>query len=84
MDGACAETHDRFRGVKGAFEAALRGLGHLVDAGYSNVQIIMSPHRGNIGELDDLVRLAVERGAGSVKLPCKRTPASWSRQRRKP
>ena len=67
LDGARAETHHRFRGVPGAFEAALRGLGHLVEAGYKNVQVIMSPHRGNIGEVEDLVRLAVERGAGSVK-----------------
>lgn len=67
LDGARAETHDRFRGVPGAFEAALRGLDRLVEAGYSNVQVIMSPHRGNVGEVDDLVRLAVERGAGSVK-----------------
>jgi SynChlorMet cassette radical SAM/SPASM protein ScmF len=66
LDGVHAETHDRFRGVSGAFEAALRGLGHLVDAGY-RPQVIMSPHRGNIGELEDLVNLAVERGADSVK-----------------
>ena len=67
LDGANPETHDAFRSVPGAFEAALRGLGHLVDAGYGNVQVIMSPHRGNLGELEDLVNLAVERGAGSVK-----------------
>jgi SynChlorMet cassette radical SAM/SPASM protein ScmF len=67
LDGATAETHDWFRGVPGAFDAALRGLAHLVDAGYENVQVIMCPHHGNIGELEDLVKLAVERGAGSVK-----------------
>jgi SynChlorMet cassette radical SAM/SPASM protein ScmF len=67
IDGACAETHDSFRGVDGAFEAALRGIDHLVDAGYRNVQVIMSPHRGNVGELEDVVKLAVEHGAGSVK-----------------
>jgi SynChlorMet cassette radical SAM/SPASM protein ScmF len=66
IDGARAETHDAFRNVPGSFDAALRGLGHLVDAGY-RPQVIMSPHRGNIGEVDDLVKLAVERGAGSVK-----------------
>ncbi len=66
LDSAYAETHDRFRGVPGAFEAALRGLGHLVDAGY-RPQVIMSPHRGNISQVEDLVKLAVERGAGSVK-----------------
>lgn len=67
IDGATAETHDAFRGVPGAFDAALRGLDHLVDAGYENVQVIMCPHHGNVGELEDLVSLGVERGAGSVK-----------------
>jgi SynChlorMet cassette radical SAM/SPASM protein ScmF len=67
LDGATAETHDAFRNVDGAYEAALLGLGHLVAAGYRNVQVIMSPHHGNLAELEDLVRLAVERGAGSVK-----------------
>jgi SynChlorMet cassette radical SAM/SPASM protein ScmF len=66
VDGARAETHDHFRGVPGAFAAALRGLSYLVDVGYKP-QVIMCPHRGNIGELEDLVALAVERGAGSVK-----------------
>jgi SynChlorMet cassette radical SAM/SPASM protein ScmF len=66
LDGATAETHDAFRNVPGAFGSALGGLDHLVDAGYKP-QVIMSPHRGNIGELEDLVKLAVERGAGSVK-----------------
>jgi SynChlorMet cassette radical SAM/SPASM protein ScmF len=67
IDGACAETHDRFRGVPGAFEAALEGLKHLVNVGYGNVQVIMSLYRGNISELEQVVRLAIEHGAGSLK-----------------
>ncbi len=67
IDGANPETHDRFRGVPGAFENALRGLGFLVDAGYTNTQIIMSVHRNNIGKIEDVVKLAVKQGAGSVK-----------------
>jgi SynChlorMet cassette radical SAM/SPASM protein ScmF len=67
LDGANAATHDSFRNVPGAFAAALRGLGNLVDAGYQNVQVIMSPHHGNAAEVDDLVKLAVAHGAGSVK-----------------
>jgi len=38
----------------------------LVNAGYQP-QIIMSPHRGNINEVEDLVKLALKIGAGSVK-----------------
>jgi SynChlorMet cassette radical SAM/SPASM protein ScmF len=67
LDGACAETHDGFRNVDGAFEATLRGLDNLVDAGYKNVQVIMCPHRGNVGEMEDVIQLAVDHGAGSVK-----------------
>jgi len=36
LDGKDAETHDAFRRVPGAFDAALRGLGHLVNPGYKN------------------------------------------------
>jgi SynChlorMet cassette radical SAM/SPASM protein ScmF len=68
IDGADAETHDRFRGVPGAFENALRGLNFLVDAGYTNTQVIMSIHHNNIGKVEDVVKLAKKRGAGSVKL----------------
>jgi SynChlorMet cassette radical SAM/SPASM protein ScmF len=68
IDSADARTHDEFRGVSGAFEAALRGLKYLIDAGYENVQVIMCVHRGNLDQVDDLVQLAVDRGAGSVKV----------------
>jgi len=67
IDGADARTHDEFRGVPGAFDAALGGLEYLVDAGYSNVQVIMCIHRGNLNQVDDLVQLAADRGAHSVK-----------------
>lgn len=68
LDGAQPETHDNFRGIPGAFKTAVEGLDYLVEAGYQNVQVIMSPHRGNVDELEALVELAVEHGAGSVKL----------------
>jgi SynChlorMet cassette radical SAM/SPASM protein ScmF len=68
IDGADAATHDAFRGVDGAFEAALRGLDHLVDAGYTNSQVIMCVHRGNREQIEDVIRLAVAHGAGSVKI----------------
>jgi SynChlorMet cassette radical SAM/SPASM protein ScmF len=68
LDSVNEDSHDRFRGVKGSYRAALGGLKCLVDAGYKNVQIIMAPHKGNAGEVKDLVCLAASRGAGSVKL----------------
>jgi SynChlorMet cassette radical SAM/SPASM protein ScmF len=66
LDSAKPETHDRFRGVKGAFQATIKGIGHLANAGFKP-QVIMCPHRGNIHEVEDLVKLAVSLGAGSVK-----------------
>ena len=68
IDGANAKTHDAFRAVDGAFDAVLRGLAHLVEAGYENVQVIMCAHRGNREQVADLVRLAAKYGAGSVKI----------------
>ncbi len=68
LDGADAATHDAFRGVEGAFDATLRGLDALVAAGYTNSQVIMSVHHANRSQIDDLIRLAADHGAGSVKL----------------
>jgi SynChlorMet cassette radical SAM/SPASM protein ScmF len=67
IDGTDAATHDAFRGVDGAYEAALRGLDHLVTAGYKNCQVIMSVHHGNVGQMEDVMQLATDHGAASVK-----------------
>ena len=66
LDGASAETHDPFRGVKGSFEKAVQGMRYLVEAGF-RPQVIMSLHAGNVEEIEALVRLAESLGAGSVK-----------------
>lgn len=66
LDGAEPETHDTFRGVKGSFNKACQGIRYLVEVGY-RPQIIMSIHKGNVDEMEALVRLAKELGAGSVK-----------------
>ena len=68
LDSANEAYHDAFRGSKGAYRAALKGLENLVDSGYNNVQIIMSPHRKNVGEVKELAQLAEAKGAASVKL----------------
>lgn len=68
IDSADAVRHDAFRGAHGAFTAVLRGLDHLVAAGYENVQVIMSVHRHNRDEIEDVARLAAAHGAASVKL----------------
>lgn len=66
LDGPSPEVHDPFRGVRGSFDAAVRGLRHLVDAGF-RPQVIMSLHRGNVEYIEEVVQLAVELGTASVK-----------------
>lgn len=66
LDSAEPEEHDRFRGVRGAHAAAVRGIGHLVSAGL-RPQIIMSVYRTNIEHLESLIELAMQLGANSVK-----------------
>ena len=66
LDGARSESHDQFRCLPGAFQMAIEGIKNLVQVGFKP-QIIMCPHRGNINEINDLVKLAVTIGAGSVK-----------------
>lgn len=66
LDGAQAETHDAFRGVEGSFEKACQGIRYLAEAGY-RPQVIMSLYGGNVREIEELLRLAEELGAGSVK-----------------
>ncbi|MEJ2070021.1 MAG: SynChlorMet cassette radical SAM/SPASM protein ScmF, partial [Syntrophobacterales bacterium] len=66
LDGAEAETHEWVRGVPGCFEAALKGITYLVQAGLKP-QIIFSMMRENRDQLEAVVRLAQKLGAGSVK-----------------
>jgi len=66
MDGATAETHDPFRGVKGSFVKTVEGIQHLVAEGI-HPQVIMSLHAGNVDEIEDLVHLSENLGANSVK-----------------
>jgi len=66
LDGTNPETHEWVRGVKGCFEAALEGARNLVQAGFKP-QIIMTIMRRNRDQVEDMVRLAEDIGAGSLK-----------------
>lgn len=66
LDGSDAETHEWMRGVEGCFDAAVKGIKNLVDAGL-RPQVIMSLWRRNKGQMTAVVRLAESLGAGSVK-----------------
>lgn len=66
LDGADAETHEWVRGVHGCFDDTLQGIRNLVDGGLKP-QIIMSIMRHNKVQMEDIVRLAENLGASSVK-----------------
>ncbi len=66
IDGVDAETHDRMRGVSGAFKRAVQAVRNLVDVDM-HPQIIMSVMRSNAHQVDDMVRMAEGLGASSVK-----------------
>ncbi len=66
LDGAKAATHDWLRGVKGSYKKAVNGIRSLVKAGFKP-QMICTLHKGNIAELEEVVKLAQKLGCGSVK-----------------
>jgi SynChlorMet cassette radical SAM/SPASM protein ScmF len=66
LDGVDAATHEAVRGVAGSFSKATNAVRLLAEAGLSP-QIIFSVMRGNAAQVDDVVRLAGQLGAGSVK-----------------
>jgi SynChlorMet cassette radical SAM/SPASM protein ScmF len=67
LDGATAATHEYMRNVSGSFERTLQGIRSLVEAGL-RPQIICTLHKGNVGELEQLLTLAEKLGVSSLKL----------------
>ncbi len=65
LDGADAETHDTFRGIPGAFEAAVYGLRNLKQLGMQ-VQINMTIARHNASQLPSVLELAKTLGADAL------------------
>jgi len=65
LDGADAATHDTFRGIPGAFDAATQGLRNLKSLGMS-VQINMTIARHNAKQLPDVLQLAKSLGADAL------------------
>jgi SynChlorMet cassette radical SAM/SPASM protein ScmF len=66
LDGADAATHEWVRGVRGSFDRAVQGIRNLVSAGL-RPQIILSVMRRTRDQMEPMVRLAEQLGAGSVK-----------------
>jgi heme b synthase len=62
LDGATPAGHDRFRGVQGAFDGALRGIALIKGAGIE-FQINTTVTRSNLDEIPKIQELAVALGA---------------------
>lgn len=67
LDGPDAPVHDGFRNRPGSFGRALAALENLRAAGLSST-VSAVIFRGNVDRYRDIVRLAAERGAGTVYL----------------
>jgi SynChlorMet cassette radical SAM/SPASM protein ScmF len=66
LDGADAATHEWVRGVKGSFDLACQAVRNLAAAGI-RPQVIFSVMRGNVHQVEAIIRLAEQLGAASVK-----------------
>lgn len=62
LDGSTKEKHDRFRGVEGAYEGALKGLELAKEAGIE-FQINTTITKANIEEIPQILALAEKLGA---------------------
>ena len=62
LDGASASRHDNFRMVPGAFNAALKGIKYLNEAGFE-FQINTTVTRHNVFEIEDILNMVVRLGA---------------------
>ena len=65
LDGADALTHDTFRGIPGAFDAAIAGFRNLKNLGMS-VQINTTIARHNAHQLPQVLELAKALGADAL------------------
>ena len=65
LDGSDALTHDTFRGIPGAFDAAITGFRNLKDLGMS-VQINTTIARHNAHQLPQVLELAKSIGADAL------------------
>jgi len=61
LDGASAETHDNFRGIKGVFEKTIRGIKNCVDEGFF-VNIAATATKYNYNEIPKIIDLCEDLG----------------------
>jgi len=64
LDGSEKEIHDKFRGIDGAFDGALRGIQFAKDAGIE-FQINTTITKANLEQIPKIQELAVKLGAAA-------------------
>ncbi len=64
IDGATKAFHDRFRGVDGAFDAAIQGIEHVKRAGIE-FQINTTVTQANLDQIPRILELAEQLGAAA-------------------
>jgi len=64
LDSVDPARHDAFRGVPGMWERAVRGARIVAATEGLRLGIAMCVHQGNVGEVRDMIELAVSLGAG--------------------
>lgn len=67
LDGATARVHDDFRGVPGAFDRTMRAL-KLLQHKRVTYGINTCVHSGSIGQIEDIIQLAIKHGAARISL----------------
>jgi radical SAM protein with 4Fe4S-binding SPASM domain len=67
IDGACSETHDSFRNMRGAFTQAVAALKYLIEARIPHVSVVSTITRYNINEADQIIDLAANLGVADVQ-----------------
>jgi len=64
LDSVDPARHDAFRGVAGMWDRAIRGAKIVAATEGLRLGIAMCVHRGNVGEVRDMIELAISLGAG--------------------
>ncbi len=68
IDGATPATHDAMRGMRGSFKRAIAAIGFLKEGGVPIVSIVSTSTRKNLGEIPELVDLAVALRVNDIQV----------------
>lgn len=62
LDAPEPKTHDRFRGVEGAWQRTVDGIKNVVESGAFDTAIATTATKYNIGEIPQMIDLAIKLG----------------------